>query len=282
MTSVEIEIPLPFQELLRPHLPYAGAGPLAAGEDLAALGLDSMAVVQLLSDVEAEFGVELPDEILDELMDATRAAGLRVTSETSGLVAPLSPGVDLTAYRIIQEALTNAVRHAPGATACVRVTYEPSHISVEVTNGCSASPVTPRGPVGAVGHGYGLAGIAERVASCGGALSLGPTGDGGFAMTAPELSVASRLGLGLVVVVFADGGLNRIELHQASVGYPLAATAVDRTDIPLLAESLGCDGIRVDSVSGLEKALSGAWGNGRTRPLVIEARIDTAQYSAQF
>jgi len=121
---------------------------------------------------------------LDELMDATREAGLRVTSETSGPVAPLPPGVDLTAYRIIQEALTNAVRHAPGATACVRVTYEPSYISVEVTNGCSAAPVTPRGLAGAVGHGYGLAGIAERVASCGGALSLGPTGDGGFAVSA--------------------------------------------------------------------------------------------------
>jgi acetolactate synthase-1/2/3 large subunit len=108
------------------------------------------------------------------------------------------------------------------------------------------------------------------------------TGDGGFAMTASELSVASRLGLGLVVVVFSDGGLNRIELHQASVGYPLAATAVDRTDIPLLAESLGCDGVRVESVSALEKVLSGAFGTDRTRPLVIEARIDTAQYSAQF
>ncbi|MGH3279397.1 MAG: thiamine pyrophosphate-dependent enzyme, partial [Trebonia sp.] len=107
-------------------------------------------------------------------------------------------------------------------------------------------------------------------------------GDGGFAMTATELSVAARLGLGLVVVVFSDGGLNRIELHQASVGYPLAATSVDRSDIPLLAESLGCDGIRVDSVSSLEKALSNAFGTGRTRPLVIEARIDTAQYSAQF
>jgi acetolactate synthase-1/2/3 large subunit len=108
------------------------------------------------------------------------------------------------------------------------------------------------------------------------------TGDGGFAMTASELSVASRLGLGLVVVVFCDGGLNRIELHQAAVGYPLAATSVDRTDIPLLAESLGCDGVRVESLSGLEKVLSGAFGTGRTRPLVIEARIDTSQYSAQF
>jgi acetolactate synthase I/II/III large subunit len=107
------------------------------------------------------------------------------------------------------------------------------------------------------------------------------TGDGGFAMTAPELSVAARYRLPLVVVVFSDGGLNRIELHQASLGYPLTATAVDRIDIPVLAESLGCDGIRVESVSGLEKALSSAFVS-RERPLVIEARIDTAQYSAQF
>jgi acetolactate synthase I/II/III large subunit len=103
-------------------------------------------------------------------------------------------------------------------------------------------------------------------------------GDGGFAMTATELSVASRLGLRLVVVVFSDGSLNRIELHQQSLGYPLTATSVDRTDIPALAESLGCDGVRVESVTGLEKALA----MPRSRPLVIEARIDPAQYTAQF
>jgi len=139
-----------------------------------------------------------------------------------------------------------------------------------ITNGLSAM-------------GFGLpAAIGAALSSVPGTPVVCLTGDGGFAMTAHELSVASRLGLGLVVVVFADGGLNRIELHQASVGYPLAATAVDRTDIPLLAESLGCDGVRVESVSSLEKALSGAFGTGRTRPLVIEARIDPAQYSAQF
>ena len=118
---------------------------------------------------------------LDELMDAAREAGLGVTSEVSGPPVPLSPGVDLTAYRIIQEALTNAVRHAPGATASVRVTYEPSHVCVEVTNTAPARAPSQL-PAGQAGPGYGLAGIAERVASCGGALSLGPTADGGFAV----------------------------------------------------------------------------------------------------
>ncbi len=139
-----------------------------------------------------------------------------------------------------------------------------------ITNGLSAM-------------GFGLpAAIGAALSSAPGTPVACLTGDGGFAMTAPELAVAARLGLGLVVVVFADGGLNRIELHQASVGYPLAATSVDPVDIPLLAESLGCDGIRVENVSALEKALSRAFDGMRTKPLVIEARIDTAQYSAQF
>jgi acetolactate synthase-1/2/3 large subunit len=137
-----------------------------------------------------------------------------------------------------------------------------------ITNGLSAM-------------GFGLpAAIAASVVSPGTPV-LCMTGDGGFAMTASELSVAARYGLPLVVVVFADGGLNRIELHQASLGYPLTATAVDPVDIPALAESLGCDGVRVETVAGLEKALSGAFA-ARTRPLVIEARISTSQYSAQF
>lgn len=147
-------------------------------------------------------------------------------------------------------------------------TYAPRETLI--TNGLSAM-------------GFGLpAAIGAALSSAAGTPVVCMTGDGGFAMTATELSVAARLGLGLVVVVFSDGGLNRIELHQAAVGYPLAATAVDRTDIPLLAESLGCDGVRVETVSGLEKALSAAFGAGRTRPLVIEARIDPGQYTAQF
>jgi len=116
-------------------------------------------------------------------------------------VTELPPGVDLTAYRILQEALTNALRHAPGSAASVRVAREPAQVTVEVSNtarpvpslrvtapaasgGASAAPARRRGPGGPGGPGYGLAGIAERVASCGGALALGPTADGGFAVTA--------------------------------------------------------------------------------------------------
>ena len=130
---------------------------------------------------------------LAELVDTVRDAGLAVTCHVSGPVAALPPGIDLTAYRILQEALTNALRHAPGAAASVRVACEPAQVIVEVSNAArpvpaaqgtaTAAPVLA-GRSGPAGPGYGLAGIAERVASCGGALALGPTADGGFAVTA--------------------------------------------------------------------------------------------------
>jgi len=108
-------------------------------------------------------------------------------------------------------------------------------------------------------------------------------GDGGFAMTATELRVAAELGLPVTVVVFADGSLNRIELRQQLMGYPPAGTRMGGTDLPALAEALGCDGVRVDTPAALEKALAdlGERSAG-TRPLVVEARIDPAQYEAQF
>jgi signal transduction histidine kinase len=121
---------------------------------------------------------------LNELIDVLRGAGLEV-SLTVGSGQPFSPGVDLTAYRIIQEALTNALRHAPGSAAAVTVAYEDDYLTIEVTNtaprsaASSASPAAPD-----LGGGYGLAGIAERVASCGGSLSLGPGPDGSFTVTA--------------------------------------------------------------------------------------------------
>jgi signal transduction histidine kinase len=145
---------------------------------------------------------------LDELVDLIRGAGLEV-SLTAGSGPPPPPGVDLTAYRIVQEALTNALRHAPGSAAAVTVAYEDDWLTVEVTNTArrvaatsasaassadrtaagiaNAQPAPPAPPAPSapdLGGGYGLAGIAERVASCGGSLSLGPGRDGSFTVTA--------------------------------------------------------------------------------------------------
>ena len=212
--------------------------------------------------------------------DGPRWAEAEVAAHRAALRAAYHAGY--TAGRLNPSELVETVRSAAPAGTVVTADVG-SH---KIMTGQAWTAFSPRETLitnGLSAMGFGLpAAIGAALSSLPGTPVVCMTGDGGFAMTAPELSVASRLGLGLVVVVFADGGLNRIELHQASVGYPLAATAVDRTDIPLLAESLGCDGIRVDRVSGLEKALSGAFGTGRTRPLVIEARIDPAQYSAQF
>jgi signal transduction histidine kinase len=120
---------------------------------------------------------------LDEVLAFVRDAGLPVVFSVSGSPAALSPGVDLTGYRIVQEALTNALRHAPGSTACVDVGYEADCVTVRVTDtGPAPCPVPV--PRARLAHGYGLAGIAERVASCGGTLTLGPVPSGGFAVTA--------------------------------------------------------------------------------------------------
>lgn len=105
-------------------------------------------------------------------------------------------------------------------------------------------------------------------------------GDGGFAMAATELRLAASLGLGIAVVVLVDESLNRIELKQMARGYPSTATRIDPTDLPRLAESMDCDGIRATGPAELEKAVQGL--DALTRPLVIEAVIDPAQYEKQF
>jgi signal transduction histidine kinase len=133
---------------------------------------------------------------LSEVLDQVRGTGLPVDFEVVGTPGPLSPGVDLTAYRIVQEALTNTIRHARATQAAVTLRYEPGYITVSVTDSGrrpdAPSPARPEmytavtGPPGSLltGSGLGLAGIAERVASCGGNLSVGPTEADGFSVTA--------------------------------------------------------------------------------------------------
>jgi acetolactate synthase I/II/III large subunit len=142
--------------------------------------------------------------------------------------------------------------------------------SVLITNGLSAM-------------GFGVpASIAARLAFPDRPV-IALVGDGGFAMTATEMQIASALRLPVVVVVFADGSLNRIELRQQLMGYPPAGSRLAGTDLPALAEAMGCDGVRVSTPGELEKALAGLAGRSAgARPLIVEARIDPAQYEVQF
>jgi signal transduction histidine kinase len=117
---------------------------------------------------------------LEVLLDQVRASGLRVETTVSGTAAAVPPGVDLSAYRIIQEALTNVLKHAgPAAHASVRIAYGLADLDIAVTDdGNGASAMTGDG------RGHGLVGIRERVAVIGGTVETGPTEDGGFVVRA--------------------------------------------------------------------------------------------------
>jgi signal transduction histidine kinase len=115
---------------------------------------------------------------LDELLAETRAAGLKVEVLHEGRPEPLAPGVDLAAYRIVQEALTNVRRHAPGSPARILLRHRPDALEVQVDDdGAGARPVN-----GVAGH--GLIGMRERVALYGGSFEAGPRPGGGFRVRA--------------------------------------------------------------------------------------------------
>jgi acetolactate synthase-1/2/3 large subunit len=106
-------------------------------------------------------------------------------------------------------------------------------------------------------------------------------GDGGFAMGYADLRLASSLRLGIVVVVFCDNSLNRIELKQTIKKYASVLTRFDPTDLVKLAESMECHGARAENPRELAAVLFQA-KQGLDRPLVVQAVIDPAQYMSQF
>jgi len=124
---------------------------------------------------------------VDALLARTRAAGLDVALERSGDDAPLPAGVDLAAYRVVQEALANVVRHAGAEHATVRLTYDPRAVVVEVVD-------DGRGAADGGGKaGHGLIGLRERVDLYGGDFEAGPRAEGGFGVRArlPVVGVAA-------------------------------------------------------------------------------------------
>jgi signal transduction histidine kinase len=120
---------------------------------------------------------------LDSLLDSARSGGVSVTVTSSGEPVALPEGVDLSAYRIVQEALSNAMRHAPGSQVRVEVAYRGDGLAIEVRNDAVAPVLVGSGTRDA-GGGHGLVGMRERAAMLGGSLDAGPTEDGGFLVSA--------------------------------------------------------------------------------------------------
>ncbi|HET7487010.1 MAG TPA: histidine kinase [Acidimicrobiales bacterium] len=118
---------------------------------------------------------------VEGLFDSARRSGAPVTADVAGPVADVPPAVGMAAYRIVQESLTNAIRHAPGAPTHVRVAAgEGGALDVEIVNSASRNG-NGKHPVGS---GMGIVGMRERAAATGGHLDAGRAGDGGFAVRA--------------------------------------------------------------------------------------------------
>ncbi|MEU6895749.1 histidine kinase [Streptomyces sp. NPDC046557] len=127
------------------------------------------------SDYEAPDAPQPTLASLDGLLANVREAGLSVEKTVAGAVRELPQGVELSAYRIIQEALSNSLRHAPGAAAGVEVSYVLGGLGIRVVNGPPTEKVLP-----SPGAGHGITGMRERVAMLEGEMTAGETEAGGY------------------------------------------------------------------------------------------------------
>jgi signal transduction histidine kinase len=116
---------------------------------------------------------------LDALIGSFTATGLHVTCQVTGQARPLPEATDLTAYRVIQESLTNTARHAAGAPAVIRLAFRPGVLALAVED--EGPPMAGDGEYAA---GHGIIGMRERAAAVGGWLTAGPRDDGGFQVLA--------------------------------------------------------------------------------------------------
>ena len=170
--------------LTAPDLPPATVHRLRAIGDTARAGLTEMRRLlgvlredtgEVIADRAPQPGLHQLNELLDEARD-TSGAGTRLI--VSGLPATLDPGVELAAYRIVQEALTNSRRHAPGTAVDVELRYATDGLRLRIRDNGPGPPPAP------VPGGHGLLGMRERAVAVGGELSTGAAPGGGFLITA--------------------------------------------------------------------------------------------------
>src|SRR3954468_11182632 len=117
---------------------------------------------------------------LTALVDESRGVGIAAELTVEGEARPLPPGIELSAYRVVQEALTNVRKHAPGAGASVLVTYGSAELELCIRSAAA----TPTNGAATPGTGHGIVGMRERVSLYGGALDAHPEPDGGFVVRA--------------------------------------------------------------------------------------------------
>ncbi|MFD4136689.1 sensor histidine kinase [Streptomyces goshikiensis] len=154
------------------------------------------------------------------VVESARGAGTHVRLTTTGHPRPLVAACDHAAYRIVQEALTNAYKHAPGAAITVELRYEDDSLVVEIANGPAAGP----GAGEVVSGGQGLTGLRERARLVGGMVHAGPAGDGGFRVAGVLPYGAEPAG----VDDAADDFGQRLRPHALDGAPPMDWAAVDR------------------------------------------------------
>jgi signal transduction histidine kinase len=167
------------EEVLR-TAPERALAPVRAIQETGREALVEMSrLVGLLRDHASELGLAPQPGLADlgMLIEQVRDAGLPVDVQVEGQPRHVPLGVDLSAYRVVQEALTNALKHAGEARATVRLRYRPDSLELEVLDD---GPGTANGHVG----GHGLVGMRERIAVFGGEFDAGPREDGGFRVRA--------------------------------------------------------------------------------------------------
>jgi signal transduction histidine kinase len=126
---------------------------------------------------DVELGPQPGLDSLDALAERVGRAGLPVRLQVDGDVVPLARAIDLSAYRIVQEALTNSLKHANASRADVTLSYGKEDLTLQVRDDGVGTSSTD-------GLGHGLVGIQERVKIYGGEMSAGPGNEGGFVLTA--------------------------------------------------------------------------------------------------
>jgi signal transduction histidine kinase len=174
--------------------PEEASSALGSIETISRTAQDELRVVLgLLRDGEAGTAPLAPTPRLidvEDLADTVRASGIPVELRMEGTDRRLSPSLELSVYRVVQEALTNVVKHAPGARAVAELTVSAGKIRLDVRDDGGPGGGAPRA---ALGTSHGILGMRERIGAFGGWLVAGPVADGGFQVTAevPVEDVAS-------------------------------------------------------------------------------------------